>query len=88
MNESENELRRRNICDFRHSVVAELGNPYLSRGQLTRMIKDKSKRDYEIPYSKRTTITEGCIRRWLSLYRKYGKQGLNPQIRQDLGKSR
>lgn len=88
MTEDENELRRRNICDFRHSVVAELGNPYLSRGQLTRLIKDKSKRDYEIPYSKRTTITEGCIRRWLCLYRKFGKQGLNPQIRQDLGKSR
>jgi putative transposase len=88
MTEDENELRRRNICDFRHSVVAELGNPYLSRGQLTKLIKEKSKRDYEIPYSKRTNITEGCIRRWLCLYRKFGKQGLMPQVRQDIGKSR
>lgn len=88
MTEDEYELKRKNICDFRHSVVAELGNPYLSRGQLTRLIKEKSNREYEIPYSKRTTLTGGCIRRWLGLYRKYGKQGLNPQIREDRGKSR
>jgi putative transposase len=88
MNEDEYELKQKRICDFRHSVVAELGNPYLSRGQLTRLIKEKSNREYEIPYSKRTTLTDGCIRRWLGLYRKYGKQGLNPQIREDRGKSR
>jgi hypothetical protein len=59
MTEDENELRRRNICDFRHSVVAELGNPYLSRGQLTKLIKEKSKRDYEIPYSKKNKHHRG-----------------------------
>lgn len=88
MREEENELRCKRICDFRHSVVAELGNPYLNRGQLTQMIKEKSEREYEIPYSKRTTLTAACIRRWLSLYRKYGKEGLNPKIREDQGKSR
>jgi len=88
MTEDEYELKRKSICDFRHSVVAELGNPYLSRGQLTRLIKEKSNREYEIPYSSKTTLTDGCIRRWLGLYRKYGKQGLNPQIRKDRGESR
>ncbi|RLC13857.1 MAG: hypothetical protein DRH93_21405 [Deltaproteobacteria bacterium] len=88
MREEENELRCKRICDFRHSVVAELGNPYLNRGQLTQMIKEKSEREYEIPYSKRTTLTGACIRRWLSLYRKYGKEGLNPKPRDDQGKSR
>jgi transposase InsO family protein len=88
MTDSDYELRRKLICDFRHSVVAELGNPYLSRGQLTRMIKEKSNREYEIPYSTKTSLTEGCIRRWLHLYRKFGKDGLNPNIRMDRGKSR
>jgi len=88
MSENDRELRRKRICDFRHSVVAELGNPYLSRGVLTRMIKEKSQREYEIPYSKRTTLTDGCIRRWLYLYRKYGKEGLTPKHREDQGKSR
>jgi putative transposase len=88
MTDIENELRRKRICNFRHSVVAELGNPYLNRGQLTRLIKEKAGREYEIPYSKRVTLTDGCIRRWLTLYRKYGKEGLNPKSRDDHGKSR
>ena len=88
MTDPEFELKKKQICDFRHSVVAELGNPYLSRGKLTQLIKEKSGREYAIPYSKRKTLTEGCIRRWLNLYRKYGKEGLAPGVRDDRGKSR
>ena len=88
MTDAEFELKRKEICDFRYSLVAELGNPYLSRGKLTRLIKEKSDREYAIPYSKRNKITEGCIRRWLNIYRKYGKEGLAPGIREDRGKSR
>ncbi len=88
MTESEYELKRKTICDFRYSVVGELGNPYIARGKLTELVKEKSKREYVIPYSKRTTLTEGCIRDWLSQYRKYGKEGLNPKQREDKGKSR
>lgn len=88
MTEEEFNLKREKICEFRYSVVAELGNPYLGRGQLTQLIKEKSKRSYDIPYSSRKKITEGCIRRWFSLYRKYGREGLNPNIRIDSGKSR
>ncbi|QEN03320.1 hypothetical protein EW093_00895 [Thiospirochaeta perfilievii] len=88
MTEEEFNLKRVKICEFRYSVVAELGNPYLGRGQLTRLIKEKSNRNYAIPYSSRNSLTEGCIRRWFALYRKYGKDGLNPNIRIDSGKSR
>ena len=88
MTDSEFELKRKLVCDFRHSVVAELGNPYLSRGKLTQLVKEKAMREYAIPHSKRRTLTEGCIRRWLNLYRKYGKEGLAPGIRDDRGKSR
>jgi len=88
MNDSEFELKKKRICDFRYSVVAELGNPYLTRGKLTQLIKEKANREYAIPYSGRRTITEGCIRRWLNLYKKYGKDGLAPETRNDRGKSR
>ena len=88
MTDNEYELKRKKICDFRHSVVGELGNPYLARGKLTELVKEKSKREYEIPYSKRTTLTEGCIRAWLLQYKKYGKEGLFPKQREDKGKSR
>ena len=46
MTDPEFELKKKQICDFRHSVVAELGNPYLSRGKLTQLIKEKSGREY------------------------------------------
>jgi len=88
MTKSEYELRNKEITDFRYSVVAELGNPYLPRGQLIRMIQEKAAREYRIPYSRKTQVSEACIRRWLWLYRKYGKQGLEPKIRDDFGKSR
>ena len=42
MTDSEFELKKKRICDFRYSVVAELGNPYLMRGKLTQLIKEKS----------------------------------------------
>ena len=70
MTTNEYELKRKMICDFRYSVVAELGNPYLARGELMELIREKSNREYEIPYSERATLTEGCIRNWLSQYRK------------------
>jgi transposase InsO family protein len=88
MTNSEYELKKKEICDFRYSVVGELANPYLQRGELVSMIKEKSNREYNIPYSKRTRVTEGCIRRWLNLYKKYGMEGLVPGIRYDCGKSR
>lgn len=88
MTEAEKELRRKTICDFRHSVVSELANPYLTRGELGRLIKEKAQREYAIPYSKRMRLTEGCIRRWLDLYRKHGKAGLVPRDRYDRGKTR
>ncbi len=67
--------RRELIGEFRHSVVAELANPYLNHGELIASIREKAQRTYEIPFSRKTTITEGCIRKWLALYRRYGKAG-------------
>jgi len=80
--------RRELIGEFRHSVVAELANPYLNHGELIASIREKAQRTYEIPFSRKTTITEGCIRKWLALYRRYGKAGLLPKVRADKGSSR
>jgi putative transposase len=84
----ENELKRKEICEFRYSIIAELANPYLCRGELKTLIKEKALREYDIPYSGKTNITEATIRKWLCLYRKYGKEGLLPKVRCDYGVSR
>lgn len=54
-------------------------------GELKAAIAEKARRTYEIPFSKKTTITEGRNKRWLALYRRYGKAGLLPKVRADKG---
>lgn len=88
INESHREERRQAVLEFRYGVVAELANPYLDHGALKEAIREKARRTYDIPYSRKTTITEACIRKWLSTYRKYGREGLMPKIRSDQGTSR
>ncbi|SIR02854.1 hypothetical protein SAMN05920897_12612 [Alkalispirochaeta americana] len=86
--ESQREERRQAVLEFRYGVVAALANPYLDHGALKEAIREKARRTYDIPYSRKTTITESCIRKWLSAYRKYGREGLMPKIRADQGISR
>lgn len=87
-NQTTEQQRRELVAEFRLSVVAELANPYLNHGELITSIREKAQRTYEIPFSKKTTITEGCIKKWLALYRRYGKAGLLPKVRADKGSSR
>lgn len=84
----EQEQKSKEIQTFRYGVIAELANPYLAQGERISMIKEKASREYQIPYSSRTTIGAECIRKWLGKYRKYGIDGLLPKIRNDSGKSR
>lgn len=82
------EKKKKTIQDFRYSLIAELSNPYLPSGKLKKMIDEKAKLNYDIPYSKKTTITIACIKKWLYIFKKYGKEGLLPKTRNDFGKSR
>lgn len=87
-NETQREQRRQLIMEFRYGVVAELANPYLDHGTQKELIRKKAERTYDIPFSRKSTITGACIRKWLAAYRKYGKEGLLPKVRNDQGKSR
>lgn len=88
MNNEEQDRRRGEIQEFRYALIAELTNPYLEHGELKRLIREKSRREYEIPYSQRRSIGEECIREWLKRFRKYGKEGLLPRKRSDRGSNR
>ncbi len=84
----ESEQRAQQMQEFRYGVIAELTNVYLEHGEIRRLIAEKAGREYAIPHSKRTTITEACIRNWVKRYRKYGKEGLLPKKRCDTGSCR
>jgi len=75
----EKERKAREIAEFRYALIAELANKYLSHGQLKELINEKAKRQYDIPYSTKTTITAACIKKWLSQYRNTVKRDLNPK---------
>jgi putative transposase len=88
MNKEERELYCREIADFRYGVISDLTNTHLEYGEINMLIKQKAKLKHKIPYSERTSITTACIRNWLFLYRKYGKEGLTPKLRKDAGTSK
>ena len=76
------------IMDFRQSIVAELANPYLDHGERIRLIREKASRTWDMPWTRKTTLTEATIKNWLELYRKQGKEGLRPKKRKDTGSAR
>ena len=74
--------------DFRYRLVAELANPYLSSAERQRMIREKARTEHKVPGLGRRRLSEACIRKWLSLYRRHGKIGLLPKPRRDAGTCR
>jgi transposase InsO family protein len=73
------------MAQFRYSVIAELTNPYLDRGALAELIRQKASREYEVPGIGRRRYTEGALRKWLATYRTHGMDGLAPKRRRDAG---
>ncbi len=86
--EQESQQRVQQIMDFRQSIVAELANPYLDHGQIKKLIAEKASQHYEMPWSSKSSLSQGTIRKWLEIYRHFGKEGLRPKRRADRGKSR
>lgn len=84
----ENERKVREIQEFRFSIISEIANPYLARGEIDQLIREKAKRTYHIPYTKRTTLSRACIKKWYLRFKKHGKPGLAPRPRCDAGKVR
>jgi putative transposase len=82
------EKQQNDICEFRYSLIAEMANPHLAHGLVKSMIKEKAKRNYEIPYSTKNKLCEATIKQWLNKYKKYGKEALVPRSRDDSGRSR
>jgi len=82
------EKKATEILDFRYSLIAELLNPYLTRDERRKLIRQKAKREYDIPYFEKTRITEACIKKWYTKFKEHGKEGLIPKPRKDMGLSR
>jgi len=76
------------IALFRYGLIAPLVLEALPRGELTRRAEEIAARQYDIPASKRTSISVDTLLDWALRYRNGGFESLAPQPRQDRGHSR
>lgn len=88
MNPEEREKKAREIAEFRYGLIAELANPYLKPDELRLLLKEKASREHDVPNTGRRKLSHSCLLKWLSSYRKRGKEGLMPRRRRDAGFSR
>jgi hypothetical protein len=70
------------IALFRFGVIASLVLEPLPRGELTRRAPEIAARHYDIPASKRTSISVDTLLDWALRYRNGGFEALAPQTGQ------
>lgn len=70
---------------FWHEIIRPLLAPGLSSAMRRKMMLEMTQKNYSIPCSIRTTVTEANIKKKLYLYRKFGLQGLKQKERCDKG---
>jgi putative transposase len=82
------ESKAEKIALFRYALIAPLVLESLPHGELTRRAQEIAARAYEIPYSRRTSVSVDSLRAWALRYRRGGFEALAPQPRRDRGRSR
>jgi len=70
---------------FRYGLIAPLVIERLPRGELTRRAQEIAARTYDIPHSKRTSVSVDTLLDWALRYRTGGFEALAPKPRQDRG---
>jgi transposase InsO family protein len=88
MGKSEEKDKQKTVSDFRFGIIADLVYSHASGKELAKLIAEKAARSYGIPFSRKTRITQSCIRKWLASYRARGRDALIPRIRKDKGSCR
>ncbi|MBA3028869.1 MAG: hypothetical protein FP816_08665 [Desulfobacteraceae bacterium] len=76
------------VAVFRFSVISDfIQGSCMSREEKRRLLQEKCSRKWRIPFSEKTRITRGTIRRWLRLYEQsHGDlKSLHPMDRADRG---
>jgi putative transposase len=76
------------VAVFRFSVISDfIHSPSMSRQEKSRLLQQKCSRKWQIPFSEKTRISKGTIRRWIRLYKKSNSdlKSLCPHGRDDQG---
>ena len=79
------------VAVFRFSVISDfIHAPFMSRREKRRLLQEKCSRKWQVPFSGKTRISSGAIRRWIRLYNQsHGNlRSLYPKDRTDQGQCR
>lgn len=79
------------VAVFRFGVISDFViGAQMSRGEKRRLMRDKSARKWQIPFSEKTCLSMGTISRWCRLYKDSNGdlKSLQPKDRCDQGNSR
>lgn len=79
------------ISLFRYGIISDFINrTHFEYGEKSRLLKDKSKAHWRMPYSDRKKISRSTILNWIKRYTEEGEKidSLNPKRRSDIAKSR
>lgn len=66
------ESEKQKIATFRFSIIGDLVTSNLGPGEQERLIREKSRRKWQIPFSSRTHVSRSSILRWIRRYRQSG----------------
>ena len=87
----EDQEHRQKVALFRFGILGPLiSRANLSRGELERMVRDITAKEWEVPGGQRSRIGRSTLLRWLKDYRQAGNriEALEPRGRRDRGSTR
>lgn len=85
------EQQQKQIAVFRFGVISDFVNrPHLERGEQERLLREKSERAWQIPFSERSRLSRSTIAAWITRYQQSGGklESLCPRPRNDRGRTR
>ena len=85
------EEQKKQVAVFRFGVISDFVSPArLDWGERTRLLREKSERQWQIPYSNRTHLSRAAIMSWVRAYESGGRrlEALYPLSRSDRGLGR
>jgi len=85
------EEKKKQVAVFRFGVISDFISPArLDWGERSRLLREKSERQWDIPFSNRTRLSESTILSWVRAYEGSGRrlESLYPKSRSDRGSAR
>lgn len=83
--------KKMEVATFKFGIIADfVTGVHLNYGEKEKLLREKSLKEYEIPFSGRGKVAKSTIKKWILEYKRAGRriEGLFPKDRKDRGQFR